>query len=62
VNFGPRYKRALTAIQVISKDSGAGKMVSNLIAVSNEIENEGNRRGSVHVGVDDENSVTWIWT
>jgi hypothetical protein len=32
VNFGPRYKRALTAIQVISRDSGAGKMASNHIA------------------------------
>ena len=47
-------KRALTAIQVISRDSGAGKMVSNFIAVGNEIENEGNRRGSVHVGADEE--------
>jgi hypothetical protein len=55
--FGPRYKRALTAIQVISMVPERVKWPLTLLLESEEIENEGDRRDSVHEGGDDEKSV-----
>ena len=51
-DFGPRYKRALTAIQVISMVPERVKWPLTLLLESEEIENEGDRRDSVHEGVD----------
>jgi hypothetical protein len=59
--FGPRYKRALTAIRVISMVPERVKCPLTLLLENEGSENEGDKRDSVHEGADDEKSVIWIW-